>query len=209
MYSSAGFQNEHNPSGEIAIAPTDVPNRLVISHVIALPFGTGQSLFGNANRVVDEIVGGWQLSGTAVLASGFPLPINQTPNNLNALLGAQRPNELTKPHNNSGSRSQRVGQWFANPTGTFSAAAPFTYGGAPLVLDSVRSDPLKNYDVSLDKFFPINEQFKAEFRATAFNAFNRPWFGLPDSSYGSPTFGLVSTLNGPPRGLELALRLTW
>jgi hypothetical protein len=209
MFSSAGFQNEHNPSGEIAISPTDVPNRLVISHVVPLPFGTGQLLFSNANRITDGIIGGWQLSGTAVLASGFPLPVNQTPNNLNALHGAQRPNELAKPHGNSGSRSQRVGQWFANATSTFSVAAPFTYGDAPLVLDSVRSDPLKNYDVSLEKYVPINKGLKIGFRATAFNVFNRPWFGLPDSSYGSPTFGLVSTLNGPPRGLELAMRLVW
>lgn len=207
MYSGAGFQNEHDPLAEMATASTDVPNRLVISHVYQLPVGRGKLLATNADTLLDTIIGGWQLSGIITVASGFPLPVNQYPNNLNALLGAQRPNELRTPTESSGGRSQRIGQWFANSTSTFATAPPFTYGNAPLVLNSIRSDPQKNYDLSLAKITPITERLRSEFRVTAFNLFNRPWFGLPDSTFGSPTFGLVSTLNGPPRGLDVGLKL--
>jgi len=205
----SGFQNAHAPDKEATIGPTDIPNRLVISHVFDLPLGTGKLLFSDANHVVNGFIGGWQLSGIITLASGFPLPITQAPNNLDALLGAQRPNVIHTPYENSGTRSQRVSQWFANPTGTFAAAAPFTYGDAPLVLSTIRSDPQKNYDVSLIKITPIDERFKTEFRFTAFNVFNRPWFAEPNTTFGSPTFGLVSSLNGPPRSLELGMKLTW
>jgi hypothetical protein len=207
--SPGGFQNVHNPASEMAIAPTDVPDRLVITHVIDLPFGHGKHFAGGVGTGMDRIIGGWQLTGVVTLASGFPIPINQAPNNLNALIGAQRPNIVGTPKESSGSRAQRVSQWFADPTTTFAVAPAFTYGDAPLMLGSVRSDPLKNYDLSLIKITPINERVKAEFRASAFNLLNRPWFGLPNSTVGSSTFGLVSTLNGPPRGLELALKLNW
>ena len=38
-----------------------------------LPFGRGRSFFGDANRVVNGIIGGWQLSGIYRWNSGLPV----------------------------------------------------------------------------------------------------------------------------------------
>src|SRR5262249_7086749 len=49
---------------------TDVPkHRVKWNFLIDLPVGKGKKLFGNANRVLDKIVGGWQIAGSGSLRS--------------------------------------------------------------------------------------------------------------------------------------------
>jgi hypothetical protein len=55
---------------------TDVPkHRLKWNFLIDLPVGKGKKLLGNANKVLDKFVGGWQLAGSGSLRSTwFQLP---------------------------------------------------------------------------------------------------------------------------------------
>ena len=55
---------------------TDVPkHRLKWNFLIDLPVGKGKKLLGNANKVLDKFVGGWQLAGSGSLRSTyFSLP---------------------------------------------------------------------------------------------------------------------------------------
>jgi Carboxypeptidase regulatory-like domain/TonB-dependent Receptor Plug Domain/TonB dependent receptor len=57
---------DYGPTG------SDTRHMLNWTSVYALPFGRGQRLLGSANRLVDEVVGGWRISGNSVLLSGFP-----------------------------------------------------------------------------------------------------------------------------------------
>jgi hypothetical protein len=43
------------------------PQRIRYNWVLDLPFGRKQQFFSNANRVVDEIIGGWQLAGDGTM----------------------------------------------------------------------------------------------------------------------------------------------
>src|ERR1051326_2399340 len=43
--------------------------------VYELPFGKGRRFAGNASRLLDEIVGGWQLAGTMIWMSGRPFTV--------------------------------------------------------------------------------------------------------------------------------------
>jgi hypothetical protein len=59
------------------------------------------------------------------------------------------------------------------------------------------------------KNFPLfGEKYKLQFRADAFNAFNHPNFGLPNSGVFSSTFGVITNLAGqePARVMQFALR---
>jgi len=203
------MQNEHNPMSSYSLFGQDVPQKLAISHVIDLPFGRGQRFFSDAGPILNRLIGGWQMDGVATFQSGFPVILQQTPDTLGNMGGIQLPDLLTTARPSSGSRSARILQWFADPTGTFGTAPPFTYGNAPPTLGSVRSDPEKNYDFSLDKFININESTKLQIRGDFFNVFNRPWFAPPNSNWGSGSFGVVSSLQGPPRYVQISARIDW
>lgn len=196
------------PNLEKSLSAADVPQRLVVSHVWDLPFGRGRDYGKNWPGVVDKVLGGWQLSGIMTLANGFPLPISQTPGQLFALFGTQRPNLVATPTQSSGSRANRINQWLGNPTSAFTQAAPFTYGTAPRILP-IRADGIKNYDFSIVKFIPIWESFNAEFRGDFFNGFNRPQFSAPNMTFGSATFGRVTSTYNQSRLVQLVLRLNW
>jgi len=45
-----------------------------------------------------------------------------------------------------------------------------------------------------------------QFRAEAFNAFNRAQFGVPNTSINSTAFGVISSQQNSPRNLQLGLR---
>ena len=97
-----------------------------------------------------------------------------------------------------GSRGRKV-QHGLTPS-AFAAPAPFTYGNAPRTVGSARSDGIKNYDVTLAKWFPIvADRFKMQLRMDAFNLFNRTQFGFPNTTLGSPSFGTVSSVASAPR----------
>ena len=49
-----------------------VPHSFSSSFGYELPFGKGKPLFGNANRLTNGVLGGWQLQGILVFRSGVP-----------------------------------------------------------------------------------------------------------------------------------------
>ena len=51
----------------------DIRHIININSVWQLPFGKGKTFFGNANRWVDGVLGGWQLSGIYRWNSGLPV----------------------------------------------------------------------------------------------------------------------------------------
>ena len=57
---------------ERSLDPTDSASRFVFSGVYELPFGSGK-MAEHPNRVLNTLIGGWQINGIAVLQSGLPL----------------------------------------------------------------------------------------------------------------------------------------
>jgi hypothetical protein len=65
---------------------------------------------------------------------------------------------------------------------------------------------LGNVNVSLVKNTRLAERVSLQFRAEAFNLFDRANFDLPDIFFGSPTFGRISSA-GSPRRMQFGLKL--
>ena len=64
--------------------------------------------------------------------------------------------------------------------------------------------------MSVTRVFPIHESIRLEFRAEAFNVFNRVRFGTGPTQLQDPNFGRLtsaSDLLNTPRQLQLALKL--
>ena len=59
------------------------------------------------------------------------------------------------------------------------------------------------------KNFSIKEKFKAQFRTEALNLMNTPLFYGPNVSFGSSSFGKITTQANFSRQLQLALRFSF
>ena len=59
-----------------------------------------------------------------------------------------------------------------------------------------------NENVSLAKTFALKERLRLDFRAEAFNIFNRVQFGGPVTNLNSASFGIVSSQANTPRQLQ-------
>jgi hypothetical protein len=150
------------------------------------------------------VLGGWEAGIVASFYSGSPLGVTSAVNNTFSQGGAQRPNwngqhpALSRPS---------PSQWL-NPS-VFSVPAPYTFGNAPRTFNGVRSDRTNNVDLSLHKNTHITERLQLQFRAESFNLTNTPVFAPPNTTFGSPAFGTVSSQANQPRVLQLALKLLY
>jgi len=201
-------QNVYNLEGEYSRSVTDTPFRLVAGVLYDLPFGHGQR-FSTGHRWTDEIVGGWQYNVLPTFRSGFPVAVYQSsnPNSTVAGNGVQRPNLLPGAHlGTSGSLYDRL-NGYINPA-AFTASAAFAFGDAPRTL-SLRGPGYANWDMSLFKNVLIRERFNVQFRTQAFNTFNTPLFGGPNTAFGSSNFGTITSQANFPRYLQLGLHITY
>jgi hypothetical protein len=194
----------------------DVRHAFNVSAVYQLPLGAGRPHFSQPGAA-RAILGGWQLSGIATARTG--LPVNVVVNRSNSVLpdlysvsGSERPNlvpgvSLTPP-------AGRTPQVWINPA-AFAIPAPGTFGDAGRNL--VRAPGLWQVDAALSKAIGFTERLGLQFRAEAFNLFNRAQYGSPQANLSSPlSFGVITTLvnqgatgSGTPRQFQLALRLSF
>jgi len=59
------------------------------------------------------------------------------------------------------------------------------------------------------KNWQLRESWRLEFRAEFFNLPNHPIFGQPDTSPGSPTYGIIGSTRVDSREVQLALKLVF
>src|SRR4029077_7395975 len=131
-----GIQDNNNLRGERSLSSQDVPQRLVLSYVLDLPFGKGKRYLSGVSGEVDKIVGGWGIDGVTTFQRGFPLIFSNGQVNGTTLYGGgSRPNFVPGCQASvSAPDSSRLGnfndptapRWFN--TACFTAPADFTFG---------------------------------------------------------------------------------
>ncbi|HUI79423.1 MAG TPA: TonB-dependent receptor [Bryobacteraceae bacterium] len=199
-----------------ASSDDDVRQVFNASAIYELPFGVGKRALAKPGAA-RAILGGWQLSGIATARTGLPVNVVITRSNSSvpqqyAVSSVERPNlvpgvSLIPPG------GQTPNDWIN--AAAFSTPANGTYGNAGRNL--VRAPELWQMDMALAKKIGLTERVHAEFRAEAFNLFNRAQFGAPSTNLSSPlSFGVITTLvnqtatgSGTPRQLQLALRISF
>jgi hypothetical protein len=239
VYSTYGPQDAYNPKGEYARSINSIPNRYTAAVTYDLPVGRGKRFLGGSNRLVDEIVGGWEVNDEWIIQNGVPVSVVQTDLSSGTYGTAgvggtyQRPNVVGDVHAAcmAGSPQGHLGNFgagifeapYINPA-AFTPALPYTYGNSPRSLPC-RQPGYNNSNVSVYKDFKITERVRFQFRAEALNAFNTPEFGQPSTTYGitptgvntaptpfsatSQTLGNITTTIGFARIIQLGGRLSF
>jgi hypothetical protein len=183
-------------------------------------------LLNGASLWLDEVVGGWSISGITAYHTGYPWQtasnafVASYSNDAPAILTGSRTlakNQLTKPAGGGVSifkDPMTASQQYSGPVG-------FTIGNR----NDQRGPGYFNTDLGLAKSFPLPwEGINVKFRADAFNALNHPNFTIPDENVFNgydqedyeqgKDFGQVSftsnpngNLNSGARVLQLSLRV--
>ena len=203
-FAGGGIQDWDNLPAEWSLATFDTPNYLAINGILDLPFGKDRRWF-HTSSLANYFVGGWQLNGINTELSGTPQQVYMSSNTLYNNGGTQRANwNGRNPVPNTPIRT-RLNDYFN--TADFSAPSSFTYGNSPRTLGVLRSPGLVNLDLSGIKNTKISDRLNVQFRAEAFNLFNHPQFGPPDTALGDNTTGTISSQANAPRELQFAVKL--
>jgi hypothetical protein len=172
----------------------DVRNAFKSYVVYDLPFGKGRQFLNNS-LWADEILGGFQISGTFVVSSGNPFQVFANGNNTYQGTGAQFPNVIpgvsTKPQG-----GRNIKTWF-NPA-AFSDPGNGAFGN--VARNSLYGPGFQEENMSALKSFNLPwERIKFSIRVDASNVFNHTSPGNPDGSLtGSSGVGTpyTATTNG-------------
>jgi hypothetical protein len=208
-------RSAYNLKAERSLSYIDIPQQLSFTEVYELPFGKGK-FFGAQNRVLGAIIGNWEASGIEQYSSGTPIGTifgNCTDPYMGgvALVAAAAP--CYADYNPAFSGSVRMnGSPGITPyfnVNAFQNAAPFTFGNTPRMISSLRNEWAKNESIALSKTIPIKENLKFQFKADAFNVFNRTEFGGIDTTITSSAFGQVNSQVNSPRELQFEGHLSF
>lgn len=192
--SSGRPQNGRDLNSWYGPSDFDIRHRFVGNFIAELPFGEGKPFLQSGPAA--HILGGWLLSGIVSARTGRPITVTQGNNNVGA--GATGlPNLTGDP-----TGAKTVQQWF-NPA-AFTQVPSGTFGNAGRNI--LRGPGFATYDMSVQRVIKFTDRFNSTVRLDMFNLFNRANFGLPDSNIVSATAGVISTLGGDPRIMQLSIR---
>lgn len=199
------YQNSYDVLGSRGVSSVHVPHRFVLSGLFEVPVGRARRIGGDMSRLADALIGGWQVNTFWTLQSGAPLGIGAS-NTIGLFTEAVRANTNGRKAARSGDAHARLDRWF--DVSTFSQPAPFSFGNLSPLIAGLRNHHIHNVDLSVFKQFQPAERLRLQFRAEAFNAFNRVRFGSPNTNVnGGANFGRITTQANDPRQLQFGLKL--
>jgi hypothetical protein len=206
-------------------------NRFLATFLYQLPFGKGKTLLNNANGVVNQIVGGWVLSGVALFQTGpfMSVAVTSDPSGTGFTLGSGGAftgigGRADTVPGVSPTAGQSLSQWI-NPAAFTDPCALCGVNGNPAAIGrfgdslsgAVTGPGTQSVSLSLLKRFTITERMYMEFGAQVANAFNHPNYAPPGSlTLGLPAFGTISAMQSGlgaegagPRQIQLTGRFTF
>ena len=181
----------------------DVRHRFVVNGIWELPFGKSKQFFKSG--IAGAILGGWDLTGCLNVRSGRPFTVTQSGDPLK--LGALS-TQLADLVGDPNVANQTVDNFFNT-----AAFAPLTgtatrFGLQPR--NSLRGPGFASLDMAIHRRFNLGrENTNLEFRWEVFNVLNRANFGLPNKTINGGGFGTITTLQGDPRIMQFAIRLSF
>ena len=194
-------QNSRCLRCEYALSAFNVPQRFVLSVVYDLPFGSGRQ-FVNRKGVVNQVIGGWQLSGIYNLQDGTPGYPTAGADRSNTGVGNNR-DRLNTTGISPVLSNPTTQEWFN--TAAFSLQSFGTFGDAGR--NTIPNPGRNALNLTLLKNFHFTERAALQVRWEVYNAFNHPNWGNPGNVFGAG-FGVISSIAGdtPMRQMQFGLK---
>lgn len=195
--------NSRDLSNWYGYSDFDVRHRFIVNGIWELPFGKGKQFFQNG--FAGAILGGWDLTGSLNVRSGRPFTVTQSGDPLKlGSLSTELPDLVGDPTVSS----QTVDNFFNTAAFAPLTGATTRFGLQPR--NTLRGPGFAELDFAVHRRFGLKrENTNLEFRWEVFNALNRANFGLPNRTINGGGFGTITTLQGDPRIMQFALRLSF
>jgi hypothetical protein len=209
------WQIARNPALNYGISQLDAPQNFNGSITYELPFGAGRMMA--LHGVLNQIAGGWRLSGIVQAHSGAPFtPIVAegstdfaNAGSINCFCGySLYPNRV----GNGKLSNPTLSRWFDVSAFTNPSAGGPAFGDSGRNI--LRGPRFVNTDLSMAKSFRIREGMNLEIRADSYNFFNHPQFNNPDNNILDAQAGEITSNQGannfgPGRIFQLGGRFTF
>jgi len=163
-------------------------HRLVTSGTWALPVGKGRAFLSGSSRLLNSLVGGWNLAGVATWHTGTLLNFPAMVVNGDPTVSSPGP-----------------GGWFN--TSAFSILPAFTRRANPWYYSNIHGPMFLNIDGTLNKDLSVTERIRLQLHMDAFNTFNNMNWNNPNMTVGSSQFGRSTDIYPQSFGRRLQLGL--
>jgi len=205
------YLNSSDTSLWYGISQLDRTFRFATSFLYELPFGRGRR-FAHDNAIASAIVSGWQVQGVYQVQSGQPLNFN--PGNTSPIYNGDNPVDSAwgrSAYKKSIPGAGKAGFWFDRTnwlqttsgcnSGVCTNVLPNQYQirTFPIRFSGLRSDFLNQFDLGVQRNFPLWRESQLQFRVEAINALNHPVYTAPNTDWTSSSFGQITTQANQPR----------
>lgn len=205
FHDTTKIQNAHCLRCNYARTSFDINHALVLSTVYALPFGRGRQFGSSMNLPLDEVLGGWTVTAIGSFTTGTPVTLSST-NTTNTIgTSTNLPNRTCNGNDRHLLGTLRSNGYIAFNTSCFSVPTNGYYGTSRQnVITGPGND---DWDIGIEKSFPLLRETHLEFRGEMFNAFNHAQFSNPGGAVqNTANFGKVTSAKSPRIG-QLSLKL--
>lgn len=195
----------------------DIRHLVNANFIYELPLGRGHWLGGNAPGWLNQVIGGWEVTGIFTARSGLPFsttttafPLGFNFNSPAAFNNANLAGLDASIHN----ATNGTIQFFQDPTVVFNPSAPtagiirFPHHGEIGNRNTFRGPGFWNLDTAVLKNFkmPWSESQSLQIRWESYNLFNHNSFALPAVGITGTTFGTITASSSTPREMQFAIR---
>ena len=193
-------QNSYDLRDDRGLSDFDARNRFVLSGIYDLPF--------KGNRLKE----GWEISLIEQIQSGNPINFHVTNTSFTGAAGTLRPlvtGNVVTGYSPATNGNPAYVTYVQDPGVFLNQSNAFGNLGRNAII----GPGFSNLDAALVKNTKLNERFRFQIRADAFDLLNQANFGQPGSTVGTSTFGLITNTRFPPgdsgssRQLQLAMKL--
>jgi hypothetical protein len=209
--------NSWDPLSLRGLSDFNAYNQLNANVVYLLPFGKGQKFAAGAGRLLQELIGGWHVSGVFRWTSGFPITIDNgftwaTNWNIEGDAEPNGPPPIASNPKNVVVDGVSGPDIFKDPVAAEAAFRP-EWPGESGVRNNVIGQGMFDIDTGVSKNFSLGESRRLEFSWQAFNATNSVRYDVraaqPSLSYDPSQFGRYLTTLTTPRFMQFALRFVF
>ena len=207
-----------NPDLSYALSDFDRRHQLNGNFLLQLPFGRGHGIGQNVSSIVNHIIGGWELGGIVQATSGRPFNFTASNRFNHHFFGRSIPHLVGDIQFGLEKQDGRVflieGGSDARTDASLNAFQN-TFPGSTIARNQGRGPSFFNADFSVTKNFNLTEDVRTRFRWEAFNIFNHPNFGIPQTTGGTSidrsqsSTGEVVATRGTERVMQFSFRLEW
>ncbi|HEY3742157.1 MAG TPA: TonB-dependent receptor [Bryobacteraceae bacterium] len=208
-------QDMYNLTQPKSYLPFDLPNVFNFLSAYDLPFGTGKKFVPTTNRLLNSVIGNWTISDSHQYRSGALIALTCADTLGNGVLftdarmcNANGGPVLTGQSRTSLDPNNPASVYFN--AAAFSVPGQYSFGTSSQYNSRFRQPPVLIDNIAIVKQLYVwpsgdGSRLRLQFRADAFNAFNRTNFGV-NGTVGNVNFGRASSPQYGPRLITLGLR---